>query len=103
MKRILIAVGAAALVSAAFAQTQQPHVHNAEAAPDVDTKSQAAAEAHKATKKSGAAVHVKDGSTARGQGSGIPTTSKTEAAGQARADVREATPHDVPKQGGTPK
>ena len=99
MKRTLIALGTVAFFSTAFAQQ---HVHNAEAAPDHGTKPQVTAD-NKAQAKKPGVTPIKDGSTARGQGSGVATTSKTENAGQARADAREATPHEVPKQGGTPK
>ncbi|MDM0046271.1 hypothetical protein QTH91_17395 [Variovorax dokdonensis] len=99
MKRTLIALGTLALVSTAFAQQ---HVHNPEAAPDHDTKPQVAADS-KAQAKQPGVTKIKDGSTARGQGSGVAKASKAEEHGQSHADAREAKPHTVPEQGGTPK
>ncbi len=100
VKRTLLALGTLAFFSTAFAQ--QPHSHSAEAEADFDSKPQAAAEAKKNNKQPGA-VRIKDGSTARGEGSAVATPSKTEKAGEARAEAREAKPHSVPTPGGTPK
>ena len=99
MKRTLLALGTIAFFSTAFAQ---PHNHSAEAEADFDSKPQAAAEAKKKKKEAGT-VRIKDGSTARGEGSAVPSASKTETAGQRRADAREAKPHALPQPGGTPK
>lgn len=99
MKRTLLALGTLAFFSTAFAQ--QPHVHNAEAEADFDSKPQAAAEAKKNSKQAGA-VRIKDGSTARGEGSAVAAPSKTEKTGEARAEAREAKPHKLPTPGGTP-
>ena len=100
MKRPLLALGTRAFFSIAFAQ--QPHAHSAEAEADFDSKPQAAAEAKKNNKQPGA-VRIKDGGTARGEGSAVPAASKAEKAGEARAEAREAKPHVVPKPGATPK
>lgn len=99
MKQTLLALGTIAFFSTAFAQ---PHNHSAEAEADFDSKPQAAAEARKNNKQTGT-VRIKDGSTARGEGSAVPTTSKTETAGQRKAEAREAKPHVVPQPGSTPK
>jgi len=100
MKRPLLALGSLVFFSTAFAQ--QPHAHSAEAEADFDSKPQAAAEARKDGKQPGT-VSIRDGGTARGEGSAVTKPSKTERAGQGRADAREAKPHEVPRQGGTPK
>ncbi|SEF19627.1 hypothetical protein ABL840_05390 [Variovorax sp. NFACC27] len=100
MKSTLLALGTLALFSTAFAQ--QPHAHSSEAEADFDSKPQATAEAKKNNKQPGA-VRIKDGGTARGEGSAVPAPSKTEKAGEARAEAREAKPHSLPKPGGTPK
>lgn len=58
------------------------------------------------TKKARPATGVKrtkDGSTARGEGSGIADTSKAEARGQEKANAREAMPHKEATPGSTPK
>ena len=96
MKKLLIAIGAALLFSGVYAQS-----HTQEAAPQTNTKSQAAAEARKSAKPAGV-KQIKDGS-AEGGGSGVKETSKSEMAGQGRAAAREARPHRDPVQGGTPK
>jgi hypothetical protein len=74
VKRTLLALGTLAFFSTAFAQ--QPHSHSAEADADFDSKPQAAAEAKKNNKQTGA-VRIKDGGTARGEGSAVPAPSKT--------------------------
>lgn len=97
MKKILLTLASALLVTGAFAQN-----HTAEAVPQTNTKPQVAAEAKKKAKPAGV-VPIKDGSTAEGEGSGIKKTTKPEMKGQDRAAVREAKPHRDPSQGGTPK
>lgn len=96
--KVLAAFGAAALLSgAAVAQN-----HTAEAAPQLNTKPQIAAEAKKSAKPTGV-TPIKDGSTAEGEGAGIKQTTKPEAAAQRKAAAREGRPHRDPTQGGTPK
>lgn len=97
MKKLLVAIGASILFSGAYAQS-----HTQEAAPQSNTKSQVAAEARKNAKPAGV-KQIKDGSTAEGGGSGVKQTSKSEMAGQGRADAREARPHREPVLGGTPQ
>ena len=97
MKKTLLILASATLVTGAYAQS-----HVAEAAPHTDTKPQMAAEARKNAKPAGV-VPVNDGSTARGQGSGVKETTEAEKQAEARKASREAVPHDLPVQGGTPK
>lgn len=100
VKRILLALGTLGFFSTAFAQ--QPHAHSTEAEADFDSKPQAAVEAKKNSKQSGAA-RIKDGGTARGEGSGVPTVGKAEKAGEAQAEAREAKSHQLPRPGSTHK
>ena len=97
MKKTLVAIATAVLFTGVYAQS-----HTQEAAPQTNTKSQAAAEARKNARPSGA-KQIQDGSTAQGEGSGVRKTTKSEARGQDRKEAREALPHRDPSQGGTPK
>lgn len=98
MKKILFAIGAAALLfSGAYAQGQSQ-----EAVPPTDTKPQAVAEARKNARLPGA-VQIKDGSTALGQGSGVWVTGKPAMAAENRKVAREARPHRDSTQGSTPQ
>ena len=97
MKKAAIVVGTALLIPAVYAQS-----HTQEASPPTNTKPQVNAEARKNAKPVGA-KQIRDGSTAEGEGSGVKKTSKSEMTGEGRATAREARPHRVPVQGGTPK
>lgn len=97
MKKTLLAIATTVLFTGAYAQS-----HTQEAVPQTNTKPQAAAEARKSAKPAGV-KQIQDGSTARGEGSGVNKTTKSEARGQDRKETREARPHRDPSQGGTPK
>ena len=97
MKRMLATVALALPFGLAYAQS-----HTAEAAPQMNSKSQAAAEAKKASRKSGVAP-INDGSTAEGQGSGLDTVTSPERVAMQRQAQREALPHQETTQGATPK
>ena len=98
MKKMLLTLAAATmLVAGAHAQSR-----SAEAKPLTDTRPQLAAEAKKKARQAGV-VRIKDGSSAEGAGSGLRKTSQPQRVAEERADAREAQPHSVPVQGGTPK
>ncbi|GER21256.1 hypothetical protein VCH24_63010 [Variovorax boronicumulans] len=98
LTKALIGFGVALMFSgAAFAQN-----HTSEAAPQTNTKPQAAAEAKRSAKPAGVKP-IKDGSTSEGEGSAVKKTSRPEARAQEKAAVRETRPHRDPSQGGTPK
>ncbi|MDN6887824.1 hypothetical protein ABL840_04520 [Variovorax sp. NFACC27] len=98
MKNTLVFIAASLLLSGAYAQSQSQ-----EAAPQFDSRPQAVAESLKNAKPRGVVVRINDGSTAEGSGSGVMTFDRAETTGQRLADVREARPHQLPMQGGTPK
>ncbi|MBN8756275.1 MULTISPECIES: hypothetical protein [Variovorax] len=97
MKNTLVFIAASLLLSGAYAQSQSQ-----EAAPQFDSRPQTVAESLKNAKPRGV-VQINDGSTAEGSGSGVMTFDRAETTGQRFADVREARPHQLPMQGGTPK
>ena len=97
MKRTLAVLALALPLGLAYAQS-----HTAEAYPQTNSKPQAAAEAKKATKRSGVAP-IKDGSTAEGQGSGVDMVTASERVAEQRQAQREARPHRETTQGVTPK
>lgn len=97
MKNTLVFIAASLLLSGAYAQIQSQ-----EAAPQFDSRPQLVAESLKNAKPRGV-VQINDGSTAEGSGSGVMKFDKTETTGQRFADAREARPHQLPMQGGTPK
>jgi hypothetical protein len=74
-----------------------------ETTPYSNSPAQAHGEQHKKNRAPMKAKKSKDGGTARGQGSGVSETNKSEMAGQQAADKREAMPHKDPKPGGTPQ
>lgn len=97
MKNTLVFVAASLLLSGAYAQSRSP-----EAAPQFDSRPQLVAESLKNAKPRGV-VPINDGSTAEGSGSGVMKFDTAETTGQRHADAREARPHQLPRQGGTPK
>jgi Ni/Co efflux regulator RcnB len=97
MKKTLLAIAATVFFAGAYAQS-----HTQEAAPQTNTKSQAAAEAKKSAKPAGV-KQIRDGSTAEGEGSGVKKATKSEMRGEDRQQAREARPHGHPAPGGTPK
>lgn len=96
IKKTLLAIASVAFMSAALAQS-----HVSEAKPQTDTKPQLAAEAKKNARPEGTAK-IMDGSTARGEGSGIRKPSAPELKAAQQKAAREAQPHRDPMQGGTP-
>ena len=96
MNKMILALAGAIFATGAFAQS-----HVAEAQPQTDSKPQMAAEAKKMERPKGV-VKIKDGSSARGQGSGVRKANKPEMKAEARKETREAMPHRDPVQGGTP-
>ncbi|MBB6558735.1 hypothetical protein HNP48_001399 [Acidovorax soli] len=97
MKSFLIALALTAASSAFAAGDTQ------EATPYTNSKAQAHGEDHKKARPATPPKRTNDGSTARGEGSGVATTSKSEARGQDKANEREAKPHKETSQGTTPK
>ncbi|CAN7417389.1 hypothetical protein [Acidovorax sp. LjRoot194] len=97
MKTLLIALALTAASSAFAAGDTQ------EATPYTNSKAQAHGEEHKQARPATGAKKTKDGSTARGEGSGVQDTSKSEARGQDKANEREAKPHKETSPGTTPK
>ncbi|KPU95661.1 hypothetical protein APR50_09945 [Variovorax paradoxus] len=97
MKNTLVFVAASLLLSGAYAQSQSQ-----EAAPPFDSRPQLVAESLKNVRPRGVVVQITDGSTAEGSGSGLMKVDKAALAGQHFADAREARPHQLPMQGGTP-
>lgn len=98
MKNTLVFVAASLLLSGAYAQSQSQ-----EATPQFDSQPQIVAESLKNAKPRGIVVQINDGSTAEGSGSGVIKFDRAETTGQHLADSREARPHQLPMQGGTPK
>lgn len=97
MKTTLVLAAASLLVSSAYAQGRSQ-----EAAPQFDSRPQIVAESLKSMRP-GRAVPINDGSTANGAGSGVMKFGPAAVIGQHYADAREARPHRLPLQGGTPK
>ena len=97
MRTLLIALAMTAASSAFAAGDTQ------EATPYTNSKAQAHGEDHKKARPATGVKRTKDGSTARGEGSGIADTSKAEALGQEKANAREAMPHKEATPGSTPK
>src|SRR3989344_8842131 len=97
MKTLLIALALPAPSSAFAAGDTQ------EATPNTNPKAQAHGEEHKKARPVPPVKRANDGSAARGEGSGMATTSKSEARGQDKANEREAKPHKETSQGTTPK
>lgn len=98
MKKILLGSSLILALSTALAATDTQ-----EATPLSNSRSQAHGEAHKSARPAVAQKKVKDGSTARGEGSGIADANAPEVKAQERAAVREAKAHKEPKLQGTPK
>lgn len=98
MKKLALIAFAALSMSTAFAAKDTQ-----EATPLTDSKAQAHGEEHKKARPAKATKKVNDGSTARGQGSGVADTNKSEARAQMGANAREAKPHKDTTQGTTPK
>ena len=98
IKRVLLAAGAAMALASAYAASDTQ-----EATPYSNSPAQARGEQHKKVRPAVKVKKVKDGSTARGEGSGIAQANRPEAAGQQAADKREARPHKDSQQGATPK
>ncbi|CAN7768799.1 hypothetical protein LJR084_007499 [Variovorax sp. LjRoot84] len=97
MKTTLVLTATSLLVSGAYAQSQLQ-----EAAPQFNSRPQIVAESMKDARPRGF-VPINDGSTANGAGSGVMKPGKAALTGQHYADAREARPHRLPLQGGTPK
>ena len=97
MKTLLIALALTAASSAFAAGDTQ------EATPNTNSKAQAHGEEHKKARPATPLTRANDGSTARGEGSGMATMSKSESRGQDKANEREAKPHKETSQGTTPK
>lgn len=97
MKTFLIALALTAASSAFAAGDTQ------EATPNTNSKAQAHGEEHKKARPATPVKRTNDGSTARGEGSGVAATSKSEARGQDMANERETKPHKETSQGTTPK
>lgn len=98
MKKLALIAFAALTVSTAFAAKDTQ-----EATPLTDSKAQAHGEEHKKARPAKTTKKANDGSTARGQGSGVPTANKSEARAEMGANARETKPHKDTTQGTTPK
>ncbi|MDP1741984.1 hypothetical protein [Polaromonas sp.] len=98
MKKIILGTSLIFALSAVLAATDTQ-----EATPLTNSRSQAHGEAHKNARPAIAQKKAKDGSTARGEGSGIADANAPEIKAQEKAAVREAKPHKEPKTQGTPK
>lgn len=97
MKTLLIALALTAASSAFAAGDTQ------EATPYTNSKAQAHGEEHKKARPAVPVKRANDGSTARGEGSGMAMPNKTETRGQEKAMAREAMPHKEATPGSTPK
>ncbi|VTU31406.1 hypothetical protein SRS16CHR_04872 [Variovorax sp. SRS16] len=97
MKNTLVFVAATLLLSGAYAQSRSQ-----EAAPQFRSRPQLVAESLKSAKPRGI-VQLNDGSTAAGAGSGVMKFGQAALKGQQFADAREARPHQLALQGGTPQ
>lgn len=98
MKKILLSTSLILALSTALAATDTQ-----EATPLSNSRSQAHGEVHKSARPAIPQKKVKDGSTARGEGSGIADANASEIKAQEKVTVREAKPHKEPKLQGTPK
>ncbi|GDY37510.1 MULTISPECIES: hypothetical protein [unclassified Acidovorax] len=97
MKTLLVTLALTAASSAFAAGDTQ------EATPYTNSKAQAHGEDHKKARPAVPVKRANDGSTARGEGSGVATTNKAESRGQEKAAAREAMPHKEATPGSTPK